>query len=283
MNIVQIAEEGLKGKDWTLEEQAKYIYHISCEYFTYDTRYYFANKDCKEKIIARKINLEKLEDNRVVCTSHAREVCIPLLNLIGIEGTVIDVKTHGKVRFYINQEPYIMDAAGVLDFMRVKLKRNTRGFYPENRRMEYDNQNNPQVKAMDQKIGYIQEDYFQIEKEIYCGMTEDVTTKMHRIQEFLRNHPQIVSYNDAMKTISYLEQYLLKNFDYEKMNEIELFQDLQGNWDMEKVFLIEESLKTTYFLLKEVENTYTFQEISEEQANQEMRTHRGWNRNLLFR
>ena len=55
MNIIQITEEGLKDKNWNLEEKAKYIYHISCEYFTYDTRYYFANKNLKEELRERKL------------------------------------------------------------------------------------------------------------------------------------------------------------------------------------------------------------------------------------
>ena len=195
---------------------------------------------------------------------------------------MIDANTHGKVEFYLNQESYIMDATGVLDFMRVKLKRNTMGFYPENRKREYTNADNLYVKKIDQNIWYIQENYFMIEKN-FCKTEDDITTKMHCIQEFLKNQKNIVSYYDAMKTISYLEQYLFEYFDYEKINEIELFQDLQGNWDIEKVFFIEERLKTTYFLLKEVENSYIFQEISEEQANQEIKTHQGWNRKSLFR
>lgn len=283
MNIIRIAEEGLKGKKWTLEEKAKFLYHISCNYFTYDTRYYFANKQEKEELKNRKIDLENVEDNRVVCTSHVKEVCIPLLSIIGIKGEVIDPETHGKAKLKLDQEFYIMDAAGVLDFMRVKLKRNMLGFYPETRRKEYVDQKNPHTKAIDQKIGYIQDDYFSISKENHSNVKENTTSKMYRIQEFLRNHPQIISFNDAMKTISYLEQNWFETFEYEKITEMNLFQDLNGNWDIENVYIIEDAIKPSYFLLKEIENTYTFQEITEEQANFEIKNHKGWNHNSLIR
>lgn len=268
MNVIKMIEGELKNQDWDTIEKAKYIYNRSCELFTYDSRYYYADYHLKRELKYKKIDLENVEDNRVVCSSHAREVCLPLLELIGIKGEVLDEEAHGKVKVKLCQEDYIMDAAGNLDFMRVKIKRSTRGFYPLLRRDEY--RDSTEMKRIDQKIHYIQEDYFDIEKEFIKNPTDGL--KFSQIQSFLREHPTIQSENDVSKVIDYFATHLLTSTQAYRMQE--LFLQYSNDWDIKRLYTIEEPRKITIFLLSGDSNHYTFEEITETQAKQEIENHK---------
>ena len=67
------------------------IYIRSCQLFSYDERYDFCNlfddeKQLKNKIINRTIDLEDVHDFRVICTSHSDEALSKLLKeLVGID------------------------------------------------------------------------------------------------------------------------------------------------------------------------------------------------------
>lgn len=280
MNVIKLVEEELKDKDWNIVAKVKYIYNRSCELFTYDSRYYYADYSFKRELKYKKIDLENVDDNRVVCSSHAREVCLPLLELIGMESKVIDEDSHGKLKVKLFEEDYIMDAAGNLDFMRVKLKRNTRGFYPIKRREGYAD--SIEMKKLDQRIHYIDEDYFKIENVIINNPNDSIVDKFHQIQLFLNQHPHIRSENDASKVINYLQMYLLTNSEFFHVSEQELFYDQYGNWDIKRIYTIEEYGKSTSFLLEEKNSKYIFEEITEEDAQRKINSHKGYSKKLLF-
>lgn len=79
MNILTLLDYELKDKNWTFDEKNRYLYLRSCELFSYDPRYFFCDlfedgKIIQEEILNRKINLEELETNWIVCTSYSKVV-----------------------------------------------------------------------------------------------------------------------------------------------------------------------------------------------------------------
>ena len=91
MNVLDMLSKEIQNKNWTTEEKARYLYIRSCQLFSYDERYNFTDLDacqrfCFSKIVDRKIDLEDVTDNRVICKSYSREVLSKiLLELLGIE------------------------------------------------------------------------------------------------------------------------------------------------------------------------------------------------------
>ena len=84
MNVLELLHQELKDKNLTTEEKAYYLYIRSCQLFSFDTRYAYWEllKDghlFKRKICNREIDLENVDDFRVVCSSYTSYVYSELL------------------------------------------------------------------------------------------------------------------------------------------------------------------------------------------------------------
>ena len=69
MNVLELLDKELKGKDWSEETKSRYLYIRSGQLFSYDQRFFYANNFLKKEILERQINLENVTNFRVVCTS----------------------------------------------------------------------------------------------------------------------------------------------------------------------------------------------------------------------
>ena len=71
MNILELLDEELKGKHLTELEKARYIYLRYCDLFSFDYRWFiaeaFKDNNMKKEILNKKIDLENVKDNRVIC------------------------------------------------------------------------------------------------------------------------------------------------------------------------------------------------------------------------
>ena len=75
MNILELLGKEINGKNWNLEEKARYLYLRSCDLFVYDPRVKFCKliengKELFNQIQNQVIDLEHVEDKWCICSSH---------------------------------------------------------------------------------------------------------------------------------------------------------------------------------------------------------------------
>ena len=119
-----------------------YLYIRCCELFTYDPRYALYNKIpngdiLKEEILNKKINLENVTDDWVVCTSHIKEIYIKVLqNLLSIKAEPVKLKQsniHVWAEFFDGKRIIKADSAlkKCSDLTRTKMRLETQEYRPK--------------------------------------------------------------------------------------------------------------------------------------------------------
>lgn len=279
MNLIEKVESAILSPDWDLYTKARYLYLKSCEYFTYDYRYYYGDINLTRELLNKEIDLENITDNKVICGSWSNQVYLPLLELIGIHGKLAGTYTgHQYVKFLIDDMEIIADACGISDLTRVKFHNNTRGFYPN-----YKYYNDKLISKMDQQIGYLDTEYFttKLDKKILtleeefqnngnpqdsCYQDEFLIFKLYEIKEMLESFSELKEFADCQFFIDYLSEKMLTDSDKDKIHKFDLYNPYLPDWDFRRLYQINLSDDTLYFLLEKIENSYMFYEIGENTA-----------------
>lgn len=277
MNIIERVQSDLACNDWDLYTKARYLYLKSCEYFTYDHRYYYSSDDIvlSRELFSKKINLEKVHDNRVICSTWATQVYIPLLDLIGVDGKLFGAETgHQYVKFLIDGIEMKADACGNSDLARIKFGNSTSGFHPNTQ--HYDNE---KIMMMDREIGYLKDEYFKsfIDREI-IGLEDEfkqsirfsnlsyndeyLIYKFYKMKEMLETFPKLKDFSDCQHFITYVSNKLCDNYDESKVKRLDLYNPDSSDWNFSRLYQLELSSDIMYFILTNPGNGYHFYQIT---------------------
>lgn len=286
MNILDMLTKELAHLDLTLEEKARYLYIRCCELFTYDPRYKFCNKIenghiLKQKILNKKINLENVTDNWIVCTSHINEVYIKLLKLL-LNIEAYPVKTgldsiHVWAEFKINGRKIKADSALKFcsDLTRVKMKLETQEYHP----IPYNSNYKEDLKEIDKKIGYIKDHYqnyyleelkrkLEKEKLRFCSEDERLLYKWNIAIHKLKELSDTMFPLNQQVCMNYLILHLFTEDEQKKIKKDEYFQlTTDGNWCFANIYSLVLSNAIKYFIQPRFQNQYNFYEIDEDTKN----------------
>lgn len=283
MNLLDMLSKELNQKDWTLEEKARYLYIRCCELFTYDPRFKFCNyipngEKLKNEILNRKINLENITDNWIVCTSHINEIYIKLLKLLlNIDAKSVklnETSVHTWAEFYDGTNEVKADSAlkACSDLTRVKMKLQTQEYHPKKMESTYFSK----LQLIDQKIGYIKDNY----QDFYLGLVKNqllVDTKDFQnkddiflykwkvIENMLKSYEQPQIPINLQTTLNYLILHLLSKEELSQIKIKDYFQFTNNNeWIFATIYEINLSQSKKYFIQPRFNNTFNFYEINKE-------------------
>lgn len=99
----------------------RYIYLYVCKMFSYDVRFMYADKDLKDEIYKKEINIENVEDYEIVCYTFAK-VLVDTLNLFNIGAQIIRENSNTFSHVYV----IVKYRNGVLKLDPTKRHDNTR-------------------------------------------------------------------------------------------------------------------------------------------------------------
>lgn len=302
MNVLKLLNEELKN-EWELEEKIRYLYIRSCELFSYDPRYKFMGlfddwKNLESNIRYREIDLENVQDNLVICSSHAREVYSKLLREILNIKPVPRGNGHSWVEFRDGKRDMVADATESSDLARVKMKLSTYGYKPEKREFGYSDR----LKEIDIKIGYINSEYendllqrqkseieqeFNIEQNYINKLDEYIIYNLYTIKEIFEKYNSFSSFSDAEFCISYLIRIFLEKcirLNRDILNLIPLFQiNDNGKWTFKNIYAIKLENDTIYFILEQNNNEFNFYEITEIEAINYTKKFKSCNKQMILR
>lgn len=99
----------------------RYIYLYVCKMFSYDVRFMYADKDLKEEIYKKEIDIENVEDYEIVCYTFAK-ILVDTLNLFNIDAQIIRENSNTFSHVYV----IVKYRNGVLKLDPTKRHDNTR-------------------------------------------------------------------------------------------------------------------------------------------------------------
>lgn len=280
MNILDLLNKELEYKNWSLEEKARYLYIRSCELFTYDERYDFIvsniyNKMKKEELENLEIDLENLEDNRIICITYAQIYDKILKELLNIDSKQTGIK-HKWLIFDINDQPMIADATVSSDLARVKMKLWTYGyeFFRKNSDCEND------FKTIDKKIGYIKNEYenYYIRQKLNelkeLDLLSDELYRIKIIKKFIEKY-KLDNFTDAQ----YCMSYLICKFFNGQNDAVELYEE-SGYKNIKRIniYPFEFDKQKLYYILEKIDSKYCLNEITESDYKQYVKTLDGINK-----
>ena len=279
MDLVTMFQDELKDKNWDSYTKARYLYLRSCELFNYDHRYYYADKDLIRDIRNREIDLSNVTDFRVICESWSKQVYLPLLEMIGIEGRISgEGRGHQFVTFSMDDRKIIADACIDSDLSRVKMKFNTYGFYPDFK--HYDRNI---IQNIDCKVGYIDDNYSNISLLKQVSSLEDdfqnevnssvlsydddfLIYKLYKIKEMLESWSSLKEFSDCHFCISYLQGKFFNDHDWDMISAIDLYDPDTLDWNFIRLYPVRLTNEFIYFALMNTNDGYMFYEIPEQEA-----------------
>lgn len=301
MNVLKMLNEELKN-EWELEEKIRYLYIRSCELFSYDPRYKFMGlfpnwREIESSIRYREIDLENVQDNLVICSSHAREVYSKLLREILNIKPVPRGNGHSWVEFRDGKRNMMADATKTSDLGRVKMKLFTYGYHPEKREFGY----NDKLKEIDIKIGYIDSQYendslqkqkidieqqFNIDENYNINLDEFIIYNLYKIKEIFEKYDNFSCFSDAEFCVSYLIRIFLEKcirLNKDILNLIPLFQiDDNGKWTLKNIYAIKLENDTIYFILEQNDKEFNFYEIPEIEAINYTKNFKSCNKQMIL-
>ena len=279
MNIIEKVQSGISNPEWDLYTKARYLYLKSCQYFTYDHRYYYGDIVLVRDLFNKKIDLENVIDNKVICGTWATQVYLPLLELIGVKGELIGNDTsHQFVEFIIEDRKIKADACGNSDLARVKFGNSTSSFYHNSKYLDHE-----EILNVDKKIGYfdtiysgkvIQEAVSNLEEEFQDSINPSVLSyndeylifKFYKIKEMLEEYPQLKQFSDCQFFISYLGNKIFDSYDESKISRIDLYDPGISDWNFSRLYQVQLTRNMLYFILTNTGCEYTFYKITESDA-----------------
>ena len=273
MNVIATLEKELKDRIWTPDEIARYLYIRSGELFSYDPRYYYADDDLKREILNRKINLENVTDFRVVCTSWASQVYVPLaIELAKLPAKVVSFSGHS----YAEIPNISADACRLNDLARIKMRLNTEGYIKPGDHSF----NQTTLVDIDRRIQYI-ENYYATYK--INSIAQTIRSEFMRINNIVDSHrldqsklyaykiaklktllatfPLVTSYDDIDFAINYLGRKLFTLDERTSITTCELYDERYEDWNFAKIYCFNLSNRyVIYYILSKKNGLYTFEQ-----------------------
>ncbi len=283
MNILDMLSKELSQNNWTLEEKARYLYIRCCELFTYDPRYQFCNyisngDKLKNEILNKKINLENVTDTWVVCSSHMNEIYGKLLKLLlNIDAKSVKINessVHVWTEFNDGTNEIKADSAIKIcsDLTRTKMKLQTQEYHPT----KVDPTYNDKLKRIDQKIGYIKENYEdaylnQLRKELdeisknFENKDDILIYKWQIIEKLLKKYENETLPINMQVVLNYLMIRLLTREEINKIEIKDFFQyTTNEDWIFARIYEIALTNETKYFIQPRFKNTFNYYEINQD-------------------
>lgn len=131
MNIKDDILNTLESKGYDDFTKIRWIYLYVCEMFSYDTRFYFADQDMKEKIYNSEVNLTNVEEFEFVCYTISR-VLVDILTELGYDALIIkdgsNKFSHAYVEVKFNDHILKLDPTKRHDITRMKMNSTTLDF-----------------------------------------------------------------------------------------------------------------------------------------------------------
>jgi hypothetical protein len=185
-------DDELKNKHLNDFEKARYIYLRCCELFSFDSRYWytdlFGDVELHNKILNKKLDIENINNELVVCFSFATYVLKPLIDrLTNLHCSVVAEWSHAYVLLDYKCNEWRLDATQG-DFSRVKLDLPTAGFRCKKTGLT------DELDDIDLSLGFKKksDDYY---KSLITGDT--FTENIISIGEILANSKAKYHYDDA--------------------------------------------------------------------------------------
>lgn len=295
MDILNLLNRELneKGKSWTTEEKARYLYIRSGELFSYDPRYIFCNQEEKKKIRNREFDLQNIEENWIVCTSHAEYIYGPLLlNLLDLkEVTLCGVDYHLYITLEYQEKMIQADIVRWHDLERIKMKMKTEGYTFIKPQI---NHLNPLLE-IDKHISYIKDCYtdYWIQNQVQKlfanldsqSLFSQEIKNLHKIQiiKKLFENFSFRELMDASYAIAHLQRI---NFtDEEREKDIAaalLYEKQQDIWNFVNIYRFSLTEEEIYYQLEKIGDEYRYHEVSQEDAINCIKSMDGRNRSLFL-
>lgn len=290
MNILEMLRCEIADKSWSLEEKARYIYIRSCELFSYDPRYklcLWINNGAKleQEIYNRKIDLTNVQDFNVVCSSYSNYVISVLLSeLLGIKCEVKEDIMHYHVMIYIGDKVIKINSTWS-DICRIKMGLDTRDY-------ELALGDNTNLEEIDKRIGYKYQNQIIISKRNDLDELSKIKTinddealmyRIATIKEMYETFKANKNFSDARFCIEYLKRKLLPLANRRQIVDNTFFKENNNdNWEIMRLYAVYLNQDIACFALRNTNGTYSFDEISQDEAKYYSRVLTSENRKTIF-
>lgn len=277
VNVLELLDKELreKGKNWTIEEKVRYVYIRSCEIFTYDPRYrlysHLRQKEKLAELSQKKLDLERVDDFRVICFSYSDYVLSRLLEeLLNLNYERKRSASHAWLNCVIGNETIVLDAT-LADLSRVKIKLFTTGYHP----FVENYPSHDRMKQVDQKIGYIKQEYrneeikkrsFELNLRKNLSFEERVRIKLKEFEMEIENFQNGDFFTDYYYFLDYLVINYFTSKEFDSQKEIDLLEGGTPENDIANLRIFQIDEKKMYYILEKDEGVYHFHEINEEEV-----------------
>lgn len=278
---MNLKEEILKEKslhpEWDLFTLIRWIYLKTCQIFTYDWEYLYADEKRRKSIYDTRLDLSNIEMTDIICSTWAH-LFHDALALLNIDSKIITTTSlHCLVQFTLDNLVIHADATQGYDFSRVKIGCSTNGLLSEHsnfsdRLNEADiiigyNKNVYTDAAIKQiKNDFITDGYIKNQSNDEMIDYEQILFKLKLIQDLINNTQKIKKFYDTDFYLSYLGRYFFTIKEkYELL--ISPFWKFTNMSDIIDVIILCNIKEPQYFLLKKINDKYylvntTFDEIN---------------------
>lgn len=306
MNILETLSQEMKQKKWSLETKKRFLYLRSCQFFTYDIRYYFLTnpnliKDInnafqlKTSIEQYVVDLENFKDPRIICFTWSDAFKRLMEELLSVSPEIITEENGNDLHAFLFSGCK-MDATEDNDLTRVKMQLCTYGyeFSRKKKAFVYDVNTPKKLKKIDKKIAYITKEYTNIHafaeklklayRQSHLSDYETFRWWMDRLQEtFLSFREKLLYFDDASYAISYLFLCFFKNNLPLYIYYTTLFDDAMDTWEFLNIYRIEFANEIFYYALLPTWQGYLFTEIPYSDVLQYTEYYKGENKQLLLK
>lgn len=250
MNLFDKLNSEMSAKHLTEFEKVRYIYLRTCEMFSFDSKWHFADLfddyELLNFIAGRKFDIRDIDDTLVVCYSYSRYILQPLIREFTSIDTRLQLGKHCYVKASINDVNVNLDAT-MGDLAAVKVGIQTKGFdTPE---MNYKDL----LLNMDSELGYKYVDRKQILNSLE-GLNS--IEKMHNINNLLNNSKSKYHYSDAHFFLVWL------------ISALNIRGGTYVNSDYQFHHLISIPDENAFFDMSKFDNEYAIKQINKDEYNE---------------
>ena len=254
MNLFDKLNSEMSLKHLTEFEKVRYIYLRTCEIFSFDSKWHFADLfddyELLNFIAGRKFDVRDIDDTLVVCYSYSRYILQTLIREFTSIDTRLQLGKHCYVKASINDVNVNLDAT-MGDLAAVKVGIQTMGFdTPE---MNYKEL----LKDIDTELGYTYLDRKKILKT-FEGLSSN--EKMNKINELLKESKSKYHYSDAHFFLVWL------------ISSLNIRGETYVNMDYQFHHLINLPLEETYFDMRKEDEEYSIKKIEKDEYQELVRT-----------
>jgi len=283
MDIKKIILDELKDKNWPDLMIARYIYIRTCELLTFNILYNLGSSDIREKLENRNIDINNLENNKVICRDWSH-IYHDLLKEVGIDSRVEEMEKHMYVIVNIDNIQILADPTSKYysDMVRAKYGDHTIGFIGYNVEIT-----EPALRMLDEMIGYKKGIYtseviMMLKKELRdpdllkqnLGITDDMSfyetlkIKFEFICSIINRSKKLnQGYVDTVNYMCYLMRNLLEVGECISVSEMVYYLENEQSLDIDAVSIYEIRVydERYYYLLSKKEDLFKIEQIEEKE------------------